>query len=153
MDTNAVAKLYMKEPGSRRLVSWVGHPATGFLPSVRVCVARIVLPEAISAITQRRNERKVERHGVLKLWSSVLADFSGTTSRYEVVELTEAVVLRAALLVATYGLRGYDAVQLASAISIQMGLDDPLRLLFVSSDGALTRAAKAAGLATADPTA
>jgi predicted nucleic acid-binding protein len=115
-------------------------------------VARIVLPEAISAITQRRNERKVDRHGVLQLWSSVLADFSGTASRYEVVELTEAVVLRAALLAATHGLRGYDAVQLATALSVQMRLEDPAALVFVSSDGALTRAAKAAGLATADPT-
>jgi predicted nucleic acid-binding protein len=71
--------------------------------------------------------------------------------RYEIVEPREAVVLPAALLVAAHGLRGYDAVQLASALSIHVRLDDPDALVFVSADHSLSEAARAEGLATADP--
>jgi len=151
LDTSAVAKLYIKEPGSRRLVRWVGHPALGFLSSVRVYVARTILPEAISAITRRRNDGRVDRRDVLRLWSSVFADFSRATTRYEVVELTEAIALRAAFLVAKHGLRGYDAVQLASALSLQLHLDPPQPLVFICADHDLGKAARAEGLDTANP--
>lgn len=152
LDTSALAKLYMKEPGSRKLASWVGERTHGASPSVRLFVSRMVLPETISAITRRRNERKVDAFGALQLWNIVLSDFMGRDSRYEIIEPTEAVVLRAALLVAAHGLRGYDAVQLASALAIQVRLSDPDALVFVSADHSLSEAARAEGLAIADPT-
>ncbi|HKP74361.1 MAG TPA: type II toxin-antitoxin system VapC family toxin [Longimicrobiaceae bacterium] len=151
LDTSAIAKLYIKEPGSRRLVNWVGHPALGFRSSVRVYVARTILPEAISAITRRRNDGRVDRRDVLRLWNSVFADFSRATTRYEVVELTEAVALRAAFLVAKHGLRGYDAVQLASALSLQIHRDPTQPLVFICADHNLSAAARAEGLDAANP--
>jgi len=121
LDTSALAKLYIKEPGSRRLARWLGAQAVGFYPSVRMYVSQMVLPEAISAITRRRNAGTVDPRDALRLWNSVLSDFVRPTPLYEIVEPTEAVVLRAALLVATHGLRAYDAVQLASALWLQYG--------------------------------
>lgn len=70
---------------------------------------------------------------------------------YQIIEPTEDIVLRAGLLVATHGLRGYDAVQLASALWLQMRLSDPDALVFVCSDTNLSRAAKAERLTVADP--
>jgi predicted nucleic acid-binding protein len=151
LDTSALAKLYMREPGSRKLARWVGERTVGFFPFVRLYVSRMVIPEAMSAITRRRNERKVESRGALWLWNSVLSDFVGRSTPFLIVEPTEDIVIRAALLVAAHGLRGYDAVQLASALSVQARLGDPAALVFVCSDGDLSKAAKAAGLTTADP--
>jgi uncharacterized protein len=153
LDTSAVAKLYMKEAGSSRLVRWVGDRTIGFSPLVQLYVSRMVIPETISAITRRRNERKVTSRGAVWLWNSVLSDFTQRRPRFQIIEPTEGIVLRAALLVATYGVRGYDAVQLASALSVQARLEDPASLVFVCSDGDLSDAAKAAGLTTADPAA
>jgi len=153
LDTSALAKLYMKEPGSRKLARWVGERTVGFFPFVRLYVSRMVIPETISAITRRRNERKVASRGVVWMWNSVLSDFVGGSSPYLIIEPSEDIVLRAALLVATHGLRGYDAVQLATALWVQMHLENPATLVFVCSDGDLSKAAKAAGLTTADPAA
>ena len=141
----------MTEAGSRKLARWVGERTVGFFPSVRLYVSRMAIPETISAITRRRNERKVSSRGAFWLWNSVLSDFVGQNIPYVIIEPSEDIVLRAALLVAGYGLRGYDAVQLATALSVQMRLDDPASLVFVCSDGDLSKAAKAAGLTTADP--
>jgi hypothetical protein len=151
LDTSALAKLYMKEPGSQRLARWVGDRTQGFLPDVRLYVSRLVLPEAVSAITRGRQERKVTSRGAVSLWSSVLSDFSGDTLQYEIIEPSEDVVLRAALLVAAHRLRAYDAVHLASALWLHARLSDPASLVFICSDGDLTEAANAEGLATADP--
>ena len=151
LDTSALAKLYMKEPGSQRLARWVGDRTRGFLPTVRLYVSRMVLPEAVSAITRGRGEQKVESKGAVALWSSVLSDFTGDALPYEIIEPTEEIVLRAALLVAAHRLRAYDAVHLALALWLQARLGDPASLVFVCSDGELSKAAKAAGLAAADP--
>jgi predicted nucleic acid-binding protein len=149
LDTSALAKLYLKERGSRKLAGWVGH-TTGFSTSVRLYVSRMVLPEAISAITRRRNDRKVDPQSAVRIWNEIFNDFAGRTP-YEIVEPSEAIVLRAALLVATHGLRGYDAVQLASALWLQVRLSDPDALVFVCSDAGLSKAAKAERLTVADP--
>jgi predicted nucleic acid-binding protein len=150
LDTSAVAKLYLQEIGSRRLAKWVGHRSAVLPPSVRLCVSRMVLPEAVSAITRRRNDRKITTRDALRLWNFVLSDFIGPT-RYEIVEPSEAIVLRAALLVATHGMRRYDAVQLATALHVQMRLSDPESFVFVSADTDLVDAARAEGLTVANP--
>jgi hypothetical protein len=48
--------------------------------------------------------------------------------------------------------RGYDGLQLATALAVQMRMNDPAALVFVSADGKLNDAARAERLATADPT-
>ena len=72
---------------------------------------------------------------------------------YQVVEVTESVVDIAMRLAEQHGLRGYDAVQLAAALSVHAarataGL--PL-LNFVSADTELNTAAAAEGLPVEDP--
>jgi len=151
LDSSALAKAYVREVGSRRLATWVGDRRSGFSPSARLYVSRLVFPETVSAITRRRNNRSLSREAVGGLWRALLADFMGDKPPYVIIDPTEVIIAHAAILVATYGMRGYDAVQLATALSIQVRLDDPASLVFVCSDGDLSRAAKAVGLATADP--
>jgi hypothetical protein len=64
----------------------------------------------------------------------------------------EVIVGHAAFLVAKHGIRGDDAVHLPTALSVQVQLNDPTELVFVSADGNLSAAATAERLATADPT-
>jgi len=59
-----------------------------------------------------------------------------------VVELAPELAHRAGELAQEHGLRGYDAVHLASALTLA---DDGL--VFVTGDGKLAAAAKAAGVA------
>jgi hypothetical protein len=74
-DTSALVKLYVKEPGSRRLEDWVGHRKLGLLPSVGVYVSRLVFPETMSAITRRRNDHKLSPTAATDLWGAVASDF------------------------------------------------------------------------------
>jgi predicted nucleic acid-binding protein len=151
LDTSAFAKLYIREEGSWTLARWVGQRTVGFFPSVRLYVSRMVLPETVSAITRRRNDRKLRAPEAVRLWHYVFDDFMRRRPVYQIIEPTEDIVLRAALLVATHGLRGYDAVQLASALWLQVRLSDPDALVFVCSDTHLSAAARAERLAVADP--
>jgi predicted nucleic acid-binding protein len=152
LDTSALAKIYITEPGSRRLASWVGKRALGIHPSIQVCVSRIGFPEAMSAITRRRNTGVITSTAATRLWNEVASDFLHLGSPYDILEPSELIVSRAALLVALYGLRAYDAVQLASALRLQMELTSHDSLLFVSSDLRLNRAAMSERLSVADPT-
>ncbi len=67
--------------------------------------------------------------------------------------MTEQLVERAATLAEKHGLRGYDAVQLAtaaeaSAIRDSLGL---ARLVFVSADDSLNTSAQSEGILTDNP--
>lgn len=150
-DTSAVAKLYLKERGSRRLASWVGQRVHGFKPAARIFVSRLVFPEAMSAIARRRNERQISERAAIRLWSGVIHDFTRPQPPYDVLEVSEAVVYQATLLVARYGLRAYDAVHLASAIRLRLRLEHSTDLVFVCADRRLSQAARAERLQTADP--
>ena len=59
------------------------------------------------------------------------------------IPVTEALVARAETLAWEFGLRGYDAVQLASAVLFQESLGTAVRL--ATFDGQLWNAARAAG--------
>jgi predicted nucleic acid-binding protein len=152
LDTSALAKLYVKETGSRELSRWIGNRDRGFDPDVRLYTSRLTLPETISALTRKRINGTVPASEGGQLWLKVFRDFGQEPPVYEVIEPSFTVVGRAAFLVAQHGLRAYDAVQLASALWLQPRLDDPGALVFVSADKKLTSAAQAERLATADPT-
>jgi uncharacterized protein len=150
LDSSALVKLYVREAGSRRLAEWVGVRTETGGPSVAISVSRLGFPETMSAITRRRNEGSLSPAEAMKLWNAVFSDFMGGARTYAVIDPTETIIGRAAILVATYGLRGYDAVHLASALRLQMEVQD--EVVFVSADGRLNRAANAERLAIADPT-
>lgn len=73
--------------------------------------------------------------------------------RYRLIDLTPPLVTRAMTLAETHSLRGYDAVQLATAVEVHVrGLMLGLpALTLVSADGELNVAAQAEGLIVEDP--
>jgi predicted nucleic acid-binding protein len=151
LDTSALAKLYVKEDGSRELNAWFGDPRKGFDPDVQLFTSRLGLPQTISAITRKWNGGALGKQSIFDLWHHVVNDFASATPPYGVVEPSEAVVGRAAWLVALHNLRTYDAVHLASALWLQPRLEDPESFVVVCADRKLAKVARAERLRTADP--
>jgi len=88
-----------------------------------------------------------------------IADFKfDFANQYQVIEITDAVITRAMALIELHKLRGYDGVQLASALEVNdlilsTGLSavgvSPLTL--ASADGEINLAAPAEGLNVENP--
>jgi predicted nucleic acid-binding protein len=74
-------------------------------------------------------------------------------TEYQIVPLTRLVIGRAVTLTQQYRLRGYDAVQLATALIANDGLTAAglAAAVFVAADNDLLTAARAEGLAAENP--
>jgi predicted nucleic acid-binding protein len=152
VDTSALTKFYLKEPGSRQMARWFGSRSQGFSPNAQLYISRLGFPETVSAIARRRNKGQLSPGAAVQLWNEIITDFGAPKPPYVIVEASETVVGRAALLVAQYGLRAYDAVHLASALALQFRMHGRASVTFVTSDARLRDAAEAERLETADPT-
>lgn len=132
-DTSAIAKRYLKEPGSaevRRALAR-GHSA----------VARITYAELLAAVARACREGLIEEDDRDLIFASAVADFRDLT----VVEIRAATLQAVPDLVRRHPLRGYDAVQLVCALTLRRGGS---AVRFWSADGDLCSAAKAEGLRT-----
>ncbi len=104
----------------------------------------LLIPEVQSAIARARRDGRLRPAGLTRA-REVLAFLS---AEIEVLDVDEPLAARAGTLAATLGLRGSDAVHLASYELIE----DEASVL-VAADGELSRAALALGYAVAVPTA
>jgi predicted nucleic acid-binding protein len=112
-------------------------------------LARVEVPSAIWR-KQRMGELSAEDAAILV--AAFEADYHGFDSRsdgFVAVAVRPAIVERAARLVAVHALRGYDAVQLASALSVTEVV--PECSGFAALDRRLRAAAAAEGLALLPP--
>jgi predicted nucleic acid-binding protein len=133
-DTSAFVPLLIAEPGSpfcRRLWDEADDVVT----------TRMLYAEAAAALAQaRRLERLTEpkHQAALHILDRMWADF-------DIVEVSDQLVHRAAQLARTCALRGYDAVHCASAEQVN---DDDL--VVASGDRRVLDSCATLGLATAD---
>lgn len=151
LETSALAKVYIRERGTGRVRAIVEEAIADPLLA-RIHVSRLAFPEAMSAIVRRWNQRTVPDVRAKRMRSQLYMDFTSPAFPFQVVEANRVIVDRGALLVAQHRLRAYDAVQLATALSVQPLVRPPDRVVFVCADAALTRAARAEQLPTTDPT-
>jgi predicted nucleic acid-binding protein len=144
-DSSALVKRYIRETGSAWLQVLL-DPRTG---SVAV-VARITAVELIAAFSRRERGGSLSPADAARARTDFRADLA---TEYQVAEVTEALVNQAMLLAETYGLRGYDAVQLAAAldVNVQLVADGQPAIILVSADAELNTAAAAEGLSVDDP--
>jgi predicted nucleic acid-binding protein len=135
LDTSALAKQYVDEPGSAMVDTWLDT-------SQIVGTSLITAAEATAALAE------VHRMGLLDeyLAREAVKRFREQWSSYVRLPLTEAIVWRAAEFAWDYGLRGYDAVHLATARLWQEGLGEPVTV--ATFDQKMREAAVAAGLRT-----
>jgi len=128
LDSSALAKRYMEEPGSDRLEEILAS-ASALGVSV-VCVT-----EVISALARRRRERKLLPQQYLKAKQALFEDIEEAS----VINLTDQVVARVVALLERWPLRSSDSLHVASAAEWSADL-------LVSADDRQCRAARGYGL-------
>ncbi len=143
LETSALVKLYVKEPGTERLLRLAAR--TNNHRFVVLTLARVEIHSAI-----RRRQREGDIDGPIA--ERLLIQFEQhLESRFIKQVLNDSLIDLATSLVNRHALRAYDAVQLAGCLILKenSASDEPS---FVCSDQRLLRAAENEGLACFDPT-
>jgi uncharacterized protein len=143
LETSALVKLYVEEPGTRRLLQLAAGAAGNQLAILSL--AQIELRSAI-----RRRERAGEISHLAA--QQVLVGFQRhLEGRFLKQGVTDALLDSAAVLVDSYHLRAYDAVQLAGCLALKNPVNG-VAPIFACSDRALLVAAQNEGVEVFDPT-
>ena len=145
VETSALAKRYIAEVGSLWLRALL-DPSTG----CSIYVVRVTAIEMIAAITRRERGGTLAPTDAAKTRQAFRRDLATT---YQVIEVTPSLANRAMLLAEKHGLRGYDALQLAAGVEVDVrylasGLP---AVIFISADTELNVTAMAEGLTIDDP--
>ncbi len=133
LDTSALVKLYVDEEGS---------PAVqGALQQATVAAtSALAYVEARSALARRRREGGLAATEYRRAVRSLDADWV----HYQRVRVTDQLIHKAAETAESFELRAYDAVHLASALTIAARLET--QVVFACGDAGLEDAARRAGL-------
>lgn len=129
LDTSALVKLYVEEPLSQELSVVVDEAEA-------VATSLLAYTEAMAAFARARREVRLSPQE----YRHVVNAFEEDWSRYIIVEVTDRLVKTAGHLAVSRALRGYDALHLASALSLRERV--PSSMMFVAFDRALSIAAK-----------
>ncbi len=147
LDSSGAAKRYIHETGSVWLLKIVDPAAPH-----EIHIARITIVEVVAAVARR------QRAGSINVADAAiaLADFDTDVAlQYRLVEMSATLLQSARILAETHALRGYDAVQLATALAVnteRISLRLP-KLTLISADLELNAAAQLEGLTVDNPNA
>ncbi|MBI4612737.1 MAG: type II toxin-antitoxin system VapC family toxin [Planctomycetes bacterium] len=133
LDTSALVKLYVREPGTRDVRTQVDR-------AERVATSRVAYPEARAAFARRFREGGLSRPGLRQAAAALDRDLPGLL----IVELDAITARRAGDLAERHALRGFDAIHLASALELTSLLGSVA--VFLAYDSTLLAAAAAEGL-------
>jgi predicted nucleic acid-binding protein len=144
-DSSALVKRYVAEVGTEWVTDLCAADAGHTLYTVRISGAEI-----IAALYLRARTGTLAAPDAQTAAEQFKTDFR---DRYQIVEITEPLVDSAMTLAERRGLRGYDSVQLASALALQAARDALTlsTVTFVCADDRLNAAATAEGLAVENP--
>jgi len=128
LDSSALAKRYIQEPGSDRVEEiLLGASSLG--------VSMICLSEVISALCRRRRDGRLLQQQYLRAKQALFEDLADSS----IIGVTEPVTVRAVELLERWPLRSSDSLQVASAAEWSADL-------FVSADKRQCAAARGYGL-------
>jgi len=145
LDSSALVKVYVTEPGSglvRRILE--------SQPLCDTYIAAITPVEVVAALSRRsgegRRSRDRSRRAVRQFRHSL------SLHVYSLIDLTPTVLDDAMSLAEARSLRGYDAVQLATALAVcRVQQPGQGSLVVVSADRELNAAAQLEGLSVLNP--
>lgn len=135
-DTSALIKRFVAEKGSPLVNSLLTHQGV---------TATIAYAEIYAGLARKRREGHISQRSYALVCRQVELDWPG----YIKVELHDDVLALARDLIQRHPLRGFDAIHLASALSLQTGLSE--EITFVAADERLLLAAKAEQLRPLNP--
>lgn len=132
LDTSSLVKLYVVEPGSRAVQREVERAEL-------VTTSVLAYAEARAALARRRREKSLTPAGYRRARSAFEADWP----RLLTLEVAESLARRAGDLAERHRLRGFDALHLASYLTVaEEFAGDEVR--FSAADRALERGARRA---------
>lgn len=137
LDTSAVVKLYVEEEGSDKVkAAWEQARV--------VATSRIGYVEARAAFARAKREARLhaQEH------RQTVEDLDRDWDSYFILEVTEGLVRRAGALAEDHALRAYDALHLASALTLRDRVQRAVT--FLCFDEQLEAAARGEGLTTMD---
>jgi uncharacterized protein len=132
-DTSALLKLYLTEPGHELA-------RAALTQADDVAVSAITWVESLSAFARRDRDYPAKKGENETARALFRRGWDGFVS----VDASQEVLSAAGECVSTYGLRAYDGLQLASALTFQKLLG--MQIAFASFDRRLNEAAEKAGL-------
>lgn len=147
LDSSAIVKRYALEVGT----SWVNticDPTAGNV----IAISHIGLAEVAAALAAKQRAGTLSNQN----YQQTMAQFIGDANRQYTAVIVDALLVDLAVdLTRKQKLRGCDAIQLASALTINASLTSQqlLPLIFVAADSDLLAAASAEGLIVENPNA
>jgi len=144
-DSSALVKRYISEIVSRKIEQEFDSASGN-----KVISAKLSVIEVLSAMNRRQREADTSAAEYTKFFGDFL---SFVETEYEMIELSDAVLVEAQRLLKNYSLRAGDAVQLASLVlaNTQFLSANLSALISPTSDVRLLSAASDEGLNTDDP--
>ena len=129
LDTSALVKLYVEEPLSQELTVAVADAEA-------VATSLVAYVESRAAFARARREARLSA----QIYRRIEEAFATDWPRYISIEITDLLVKDAGDLAVTRSLGGYDALHLASAVSLRQQVNTSVT--FLAFDRVLSLAAK-----------
>lgn len=142
VDTSALLKRYVVENGS----TWVR--AALHAPEADIVVSQLTLVEGVAALTRRAKGGAFRPGDAARVIQQLKTDFQ---QQFLVINVNTQLIEKAVDLAQQRALRGYDALQLATALTVR-ALVAPEEVTFVAADDELNAAAVLEGLPSINPT-
>jgi predicted nucleic acid-binding protein len=133
LDTSALIKRFVNEKGSLLVRSLVQREPA-------LATAKIAYAEIFAGLTRKLREGNLAK----AQYALVCRQFDRDWHAYIRVELGDDLLFLARDLIQRHPLRGFDAVHLASALTLKTALGEDIT--FAAADGRLLKAAKAENL-------
>lgn len=142
LETSALVKLYVREPGTERLLSLADRSGDN-----QLAILALAQVEFRSAVRRRERNGEIPALVATQLLEVFKRHVEG---RFITQAVTDFVLDLASMLVDRYALRAFDAVQLAgyAVLKTSAGADVPV---FVCADQELLTAARQEGMPILDP--
>ncbi len=115
LDTSSLVKLYTEEEGSSDVANLVrSSKVTG--------TSLVAYAEARAAFARRFREKAFTQ----REYGRLILSFAEDWDNYLIIRVTKELVRLAGGLAEKYGLRGFDAIHLSSAVTLHKELDTPI---------------------------
>jgi predicted nucleic acid-binding protein len=149
-DSNAIVKWFHDEEGTERVKGLINQVVVAAPSDTnRIYIGALSLVEVPAAFSILERTNKLSRETRDELFK---AFYTSRQDMFNVIPITNEILLDAAVLTQRYPLKGYDAVQLATVLDLQATLSElSLSIVFVSSDVQLLQAAQSEGLEIENP--